>query len=50
MGTIESQIEGEETAMRNPIVRMTVGHGTPNVGMRGYAKPSAHAIAGYTRL
>ncbi len=49
-GIDDSRIEDGETPMRNPMVRMVVGHGTPNVGIRGYAKPSAHAIPGYARL
>ena len=40
---------GREASIRNPTVTIAVGHGTPKVGVRGYACPSARTISGYSK-
>jgi hypothetical protein len=42
--TATSRGNDRSAANRNPMVRIVVGHGTPNVGSRGNACPSARAI------
>src|SRR5207249_10695516 len=44
--TATSREDVGSAARRNPMVRIVVGHGTPNVGSRGKACPSARAIGG----
>jgi len=44
--TAASRAPARGAVRSNPAVRIVVGHGTPNVGIRGYERPVSSPIPG----